>query len=123
MNSKTQKVFVSFTSGVSRDSQKSMRAKMRKLRWRNRMDLSLREMAESYNPVLQGWINYYGSYRRSELYPVWRHFNKTLVTWARKKYKGFGRSKTKAAKFLNEIARKEPRLFAHWRAGMTGEFI
>jgi hypothetical protein len=40
-----------------------------------------------------------------------------------KKYKGFGRRKTKAAKLLREIARKEPHLFAQWRAGMTGEFI
>ena len=123
MNSKTHTVFVSFSPAVSRCSQKSMRAKTRKMRWRNRSDLSLKDIAASYNPVIQGWINYYGRYRRSELYPVWRHLNKTLVAWAMKKYKGFGRSKTKAAKFLREIAMKEPQLFAHWRAGMIGEFV
>ena len=123
MNNKTQEVFVSFAPAVSGSSQKSMRAKTRKMGWRNRTELSLEEIAKCYNPVLQGWINYYGSYYRSELYPVWRHFNKTLVAWARKKYKGFGRSKIKAAIFLQEIARREPALFAHWRAGMTGEFV
>lgn len=123
MRRDTQRVFVSFTPAVSRSSQKSMRAKTRKMRWRNRTELSLNEIAKSYNPVLQGWLNYYGRYRRSELHSVWRHFNKTLVAWAMKKYKGFGRSKTKAAIFLHGIARKNPNLFAHWRAGMTGQFV
>ncbi|WP_459947862.1 group II intron maturase-specific domain-containing protein [Desulfocastanea catecholica] len=35
-----------------------------------------------YNPVLRGWLTYYGHFYRSALYPVFRHFNKTLVAWA-----------------------------------------
>ncbi len=53
---------------------------------------------------------------------VWRHFNKTLVAWARRKYKPLQRHKTRAAIFLEKIAEKEPHLFAHWRAGMEGAF-
>lgn len=115
-------LFISFTPAASKRAQKPMRAKTRKLRIRNRTDLSLDVIACWYNPILQGWINYYGKYRGSEMYAVWRHFNKTLVAWARRKYKSLKRHKTRAAKFMQGIAERNPNLFAHWRAGMVGVF-
>ena len=123
VNNKTKKFFVGFIPSVSHLSLKSMRMKTRKLGWKNRTDLSLNDIAKVYNPVLQGWINYYGSYNRSGMYSIWRHFNKTLVAWAVKKFKGFGQSKIKAGKFLQAIAKRSPPLFAHWRAGMVGAFV
>jgi RNA-directed DNA polymerase len=121
-NSKRNSLFVSFTPAVSKSALKSMRAKTRQFNWRNRTDLSLNEIAQRFNPVLSGWLNYYGRYQRSAMYPVWRHFNKTLVAWVMRKYKPLQRHKTRAAIFLEKIAEKEPHLFAHWRAGMEGGF-
>jgi group II intron reverse transcriptase/maturase len=123
-NRKRNSLFVSFTPAVSKSALKSMRAKTRQFNWRNRTDLSLNEIARRFNPVLSGWLNYYGRYRRSAMYPVWRHFNKTLVAWVMRKYKPLQRHKTRAAIFLEKIAEKEPHLFAHWRgrAGMEGGF-
>ena len=121
-NSKNNCIFVSFTPAVSKTSLKSMRETTKKFNWHNRTDLSLNDIAERYNPVLSGWLYYYGHYHQSALYPVWRHFNKTLVAWAMRKYKRFRNRKTKAAKFLENIAEKEPQLFTHWRAGMQGAF-
>jgi RNA-directed DNA polymerase len=40
-----------------------------------------------HNVVLQGWINYYGRFYKSMLYPVFRHLNEILVRWAMRKYK------------------------------------
>lgn len=122
MNSKQNKLFVSFTPAISKAAQKSMRARIRKEGARNRSDLSLNDIAEWYNPVLRGWIKYYGKYNRSALYPVLKHFNQTLVAWARRKFKQFRRHKTKAAIFLQNIAKKQPNLFAHWKIGMVGGF-
>src|SRR5664280_2149119 len=34
-----------------------------------RSDLSLNDLAEHMNPVLRGWIHYYGRYYKSALYP------------------------------------------------------
>ncbi len=116
-------VFRNFTPAVSRTSLKAMRKKTRKLNWRNRTELSLEEIAEKYNPVLQGWLNYYGAYYRSAIYPVWDHFNMTLVAWAMKKYKNLRVHKKAAIKFIKDIARKEPRLFVHWRQGVTLTFV
>ena len=113
---------MNFTPAVSKAAIKSMRAKTKKYNLRNRTDLSLEEIARWYNPVLNGWLNYYGKYTRSAMYPVWRHFNKTLVAWAMRKYKSLQRHKTRASIFLEGIAEKQPNLFAHWRAGMQGGF-
>ena len=93
--------------------------KTKRLNWRNRSELSLEEIAEKYNPVLQGWLNYYGAYYRSAIYPVWNHFNMTLVAWAMKKYKKLRGRKMKAIKFILNIERQEPRLFVHWRQGVA----
>jgi hypothetical protein len=80
------------------------------------------DIARWYNPKLQGWINYYGKYSRSALYPMLRHFNMTLVAWAMRKHKRFRHRKTWAAKFLEGIAEENPQIFVHWRKGMKGAF-
>lgn len=121
-NSKRNSMFINFTPAVSKMAQKSMRATTRKYNLRNRTDLSLKDIAKWYNPVLQGWINYYGKYSRSALYPTWRHFNLTLVGWAMRKYKRLRNRRTWAAKFIERISENNPRLFVHWRNGMIGAF-
>jgi len=121
-NTKHNSMFMNFTPSVSKDALKSMRATTRKYDLRNRTDLSLSDIARWYNPTLQGWLNYYGKYSRSALYPVWRHFNRTMVAWAMRKYKPFKNRKTRAAMFMERISHEQPRLFAHWRAGMIGAF-
>ncbi len=122
-STKNNNMFIGFTPAVSKVALKSMRAKTRKLNWRNRTDLSLEQIAKLYNPVLAGWLNYYGKYTKSALYPIWRHFNKTLVAWAMRKHKRYKYHKTKATKLLIKIAKQQPELFAHWKAGMFGSFI
>lgn len=121
-NNKRNSIFMNFTPAISKVAMKSMRAKVRKDNVRNRADLGLNQIAKWYNPILQGWLNYYGRYSRSAMYPVLRHFNQTLVSWARKKYLKLRRHKIRAAIFLEGIAEKQPSLFVHWRKGMIGAF-
>lgn len=121
-NNKRNSLFTSFNPAVSKEALNSMRATVRKSDMRNRTDLSLGDIARWFNPILQGWLNYYGNYNRSALYPVWRHFNQTLIAWAMKKYKRLQRHKIKAGLFIERISLKQPGLFAHWRAGMRGGF-
>ena len=98
-----------------------MCGKTRKHRLYKRTDMSLKEIAQEFNPILRGWIEYYGPYNRSALYPVFRHFNNTLITWARNKYKKLKR-KTRACLFIENVYKREPELFAHWKIGMKGAF-
>lgn len=121
-NSKRNSIFVNFTPAVSKTAQKSMRATTRKWGLRNRTDLGLNDIANMYNPILRGWIGYYGRYYPSALYSVLRHFNKTLIAWAMRKYKKLKGHKTRTVAFLEKILERQPRLFVHWSKGMVGGF-
>ena len=51
-----------FTPAVSRDALISMGRVVRFWHLGRRSDLSLNDLAEHVNPVLRGWIHYYGRY-------------------------------------------------------------
>ncbi|MEZ8310568.1 group II intron reverse transcriptase/maturase [Vibrio splendidus] len=121
-NTKRNSMFISFTPAVSKSALKSMRLKIRQLRVRMKTELSIAQIAKWLNPMINGWINYYGRYCRSALYGMCRHLNKALVRWARRKFKPLRRHKMRASKFLEGIAKQCPHLFAHWRRGMVGSF-
>ena len=122
-NPRTNELFESFTPAVSKAVLKSMRVRTRRSGVRNRTELDLNGIAKWFNPILQGWLNYYGRYARSAMYPMARHFNLTLVAWAMKKYRHLRNKRTKAAIFVERIARKQPQLFAHWQIGVFGAFV
>ena len=117
------RMFVSFNPAVSKVSLKAMRLKFRKLRVRKRTEMSIEQLAQWLNPMINGWFSYYGRYYRSALYRLSHHVNKALVRWARCKFKPLRRHKTRAMKFLEGISKQNPYLFAHWRAGMIGAFV
>ena len=119
---KSNTLFVSFSPAVSAKALKSMRQKTRKLNFRNQTDLSLQDISWLHNPVLRGWVAYYGRFSPSALAPMFRHFNKTLVSWAMRKYKRFKGYKKRASLFLQTIAKRQPYLFVHWQRGVIGGF-
>lgn len=121
-NRKRNSRFVSFTPAVSKTALKAMRQTTRKWNFRNRTDLSLADISRLYNPILRGWREYYGRFCPSALYPLWRHFNKTLVAWAMRKYRRLKGHQTRASLWVEGIANREPSLFIHWRRGMVGAF-
>ena len=41
------------------------------------------------NPVIRGWMNYYGKFYRTEMHGLLRRINTYLVRWARRKFKRF----------------------------------
>lgn len=87
---------------------------MRSWRLHTRSDLSFKELARRINPVVAGWINYYGRFRLWELNPFLMRINAYLVRWIRQKYKRLAAERKAIAK-MQEIARRYPRMFAHWR--------
>jgi len=121
-NRKRNSLFVNFTPAVSTAALKTMRQTTRKLNYRNRTELSLEDISRLYNPVLRGWLEYYGRFSPSAMYPVLRHFNMTLVAWAMRKYRRLKGHKTRASLFLEGIAERQPHLFVHWQRGMVGAF-
>jgi RNA-directed DNA polymerase len=57
--------------------------------WRlhNWTNLSLNELAAWVNPVVSGWLNYYGRYYRTAMRPLLRRINAYILRWVRKKYR------------------------------------
>ena len=121
-NKRTGCMFVCFMPGVSPSAQKAMRQSIRKSNLRNRTDLGLQDIARFYNPVLRGWLNYYGKINLSAMKPVLRHFNLTLIAWAKHKFRKLKGHKTRAWRFVEKIAKARPELFVHWQRGMPGGF-
>src|SRR6516164_8738572 len=78
-----------FNPAVSVSALKAMRATIRELDLRHRTQLSLGEIARQINPLLRGWIEYYGRYAPSALKPMLRYVNQTLLAWAIRKFKRF----------------------------------
>jgi group II intron reverse transcriptase/maturase len=116
------KLFCGFNPAVSVSALKAMRETIRELNIRRQTQMSLRDIAQRINPLLRGWIEYYGRYAPSALYPLLRYVNQTLVAWAMRKFKRFADHKIRASQFLQKLARDHAHLFAHWRLGMTGTF-
>jgi len=112
------KHFVSFLPAVSKDAVKAMGREIRSWHIARRSDKSLGDLARMFNSIVQGWINYYGRFYKSMLYPLLRRINDHLVRWAMRKYKRLRRRERRAGELLAEASRRSPQLFAHWRIGL-----
>ncbi|MCG8459248.1 MAG: group II intron reverse transcriptase/maturase, partial [Holophagales bacterium] len=109
------KFFVTFSPGVSPSASKSMRQEIRRWRLRRRVDKRVDDLARMFNPIVQGWINYYGRYRKSALIYTLRHLDLHLSLWAMSKYRRLRGHRRRAGHWLQEIRSRDPKLFAHWR--------
>ena len=112
------RLFLSFTPGVSKKSIKAMKKKIQKEHLGRRSDLNIEEIAKYFNPIITGWINYFGKFNRSSLNPLFKYFNSILIMWARRKFKKLN-SHTKAACFIDKLAKQQRELFAHWKIGIV----
>lgn len=112
------KYFVNFSPAVSNKAGKEMRQKSRRWNLQLRSDKSLEEVSRIFSPIIRGWINYYGSFYKSALYPTLRHLNTILVRWAMRKWKKLKGHLTNAVYWLGRIAKRQPELFPHWQFGV-----
>src|SRR5664279_4523942 len=113
MNRRGQ-LFVAFTPAIRRSSANAIRQTIRGWRLHLWNNVALGDIAREVNPVVRGWINYYGHYRRSTLYRVLAPLDAYLVRWAMTKYKNLRQHRTRAREWVKRIQRRDPSLFAHW---------
>lgn len=74
------KHFVSFLPAISTKAAKAIRATMREWRMAStRSNQRLEDLARLVNPVVRGWMNYYGRFYRSKCILILRHLNGTLA--------------------------------------------
>jgi len=105
---------MSFLPAMSRDKLVDKGRQVHRWRLDRRTNDTLVDLAEAINPIVRGWMNYWGHFYRSAMFPLLQRINTYLMRWARKKYKrlrGFKRLKS----WWNRVVQRVPNLFAHWR--------
>jgi len=107
--------FVGFNPAISNEAAKAIRETMRQWRLHRQTDKSLDDLARITNPMIRGWINYYGSFYKSALYLIFQTLNNILARWASRKYKRLRKRKRGAHLWLQRIAYGQPCLFAYWQ--------
>jgi RNA-directed DNA polymerase len=111
--SKHGAMFLSFLPAISRQALRRISAEVRSWRLHHRTNLTEADLARRINPIVRGWMNYYGAFFKSALYPLLERINAYLMRWMRKKFKRLrGRRKAQAA--WNQAVVRRPRFFAHW---------
>jgi hypothetical protein len=115
--SRSGRLFTSFSPAVSNDAAKRINREIKRWRLHLRSGQSLAELAQEINPIVRGWINYYGRFYRSRLIWLLRRINEYLARWATRKFKRLRGRPHRARRFLVTVARRDPVLFAHWPAG------
>ncbi len=113
----TKGLFLGFDCAISISSRKRIADKLGELQVEKMTFKSVVGIAQKLNPMIRGWIQYYGKYRMSSLHSVFRLLNQRLVKWARKRYKRYKTSKIRAYKWLARVQNQYPYLFYHWQLG------
>lgn len=81
------KNFTNFLPAISKEALKKISREVRSWRLHLRIGLTFAELARRINPIVRGWMQYYGAFYRSELLPPLRRISAYLMRWIRKKYK------------------------------------
>ena len=118
VRTKTGKMMTGFTPAISKDALNKLSAQVRSWRLHRRTGLSEADLARWINPIVRGWMNYYGAFRRSALYPLLTRINAYLLRWLRKKHPRL-RGRKKAQDAWARACQQRPRYFAHWAWVMT----
>lgn len=119
-------LFLRFLPAVSKKATQRMRDEIRSWKMSRITHISMADLAEKINAKVRGWMNYYGKFSRS----VFRSKIINLIElglhrWATRKFKKLKRRPSRAGRWLAEIAKRDPTLFAHWdfvhkKGGATG---
>ena len=110
-------LFNSFLPAMSDKAQKEIRKEIRSWKVQLKVDKTLQDIANMFNSKIQGWINYYSHYYKTGICTILQYINTILIKWVKRKYKTRN-SKKRATNWLAEIARRDTKLFAHWKYGI-----
>jgi RNA-directed DNA polymerase len=112
--SKNGRIFTGFLPAISPEALKAKGVELRRMRIHRRTDLSLDDLARWLNPIVAGWINYYGRFYRTALDPLLKRVNVYLRRWAGRKYKRL-RTHKRFSRWWTGLLARQSGLFAHWR--------
>lgn len=117
VSKKRKGMFLGYDCAISVSSRKAIADKLGELKVQKMTFKSIVGIAQRLNPMIRGWINYYGKFRISMLHKVFRLLNQRLIRWGRKRYKRYKTSINRACKWLQRVQEQYRYLFHHWQFG------
>ncbi len=111
---KKGKLFLGYDCAISIGSRKRIAEKLNELNVNKLSFKSIVGVAQYLNPMIRGWVHYYGKFKMYELTKVFRLLSKRLVWWARKRYKRYKTSIRKGYEWLATVRKQYPTLFYYW---------
>ena len=99
-----------FSPAVSNEATKAIRREIRSWNLHQRTDKSLEDLAQMFNPVIRGWINYYGGFYKSAIYRTLWYLDRRLSRWASRKCKRLRGRQRAAQHWLRRIRYRQPNL-------------
>ena len=109
------KCFINFSPAVADKAVKAIRDEIRQLASASRSDKSIEDLSRLFNPILRGWLRYYGRYYRSAVYLSVLQLDRSAGALG---VTGNTRSSAvvNAARHIGRArSRRAPKLFAHWQ--------
>lgn len=116
---KTGKLFLGYDCAISISSRKRIADKLEDLKIGSRSFKSIVGIAQFMNPLIRGWVNYYGKFRGYEMSRVFRLLRNRIIRWARKRYKRYRTSLNRTFRWLDRVRKQYPYLFYHWKIGFS----
>jgi RNA-directed DNA polymerase len=117
-NPKDKKIFTGFLPAVSNDAVRRFMDKIHEIRLKSMTQFELSVIAKILNPIIRGWMNYFGAFYPSRMWKALNLLNRALGGWVRRKYKKMA-SRKRANKWLRGVAARQPELFYHWSQGFV----
>ena len=90
-------MFSAFLPAVSKDALNRMSEEVHAWRIHLRSGTELDDLAAWINPIVRGWMTYYGRYYRTALNDLLERINTYLVRWADGSTNGSGHTRRRAS--------------------------
>jgi len=108
------KLFTGFNPSVSRKSLKRMNLAIKSLNINRSTTLTLPMLAARLNPMVRGWITYYGAFYPEMLKRFLVRIDLRLGCWVENKFKRFRGHKRQTWDWLKQCREAHPKMFVHW---------
>lgn len=105
---------MNFIASVSKKTEQALKDKVKALEIHKRTGSKIEMIAGMLNPILRGWMNYFGKFNRSAMKRALDCVQRRLIKWAMCKYKNFRGHRRRAEEWLKQVKEREPNMFAHW---------
>ena len=109
-------IFTGFSPAVSPQALQRMRNRIKAIGLPSLVHFSIEEVARRVNPVLRGWIQYYGRFYKTEMIrKLYYYLDDRIACWLRQKYKKLRGHRQRSWRLLARLRRQRSDLFAHWQ--------